>query len=304
MKYTISPENMGLSAATHNLLIHLEKEYDDIGHYSVTDGEILQEKSRCNFTYSSTGNTVSVFNSVDRLSFTELRDATFTIYWGDGSSSAITIEQTLKHTYSTSGEYVIILSLDTPWSEKVYKTIQVGQTITRPNPLGTLTIQIPYSEAEIDQDYITQLDAECQDLDQEGVIVSGFTQSRLKELIKYGQSKPVEGIGDDGNGVFPGGITSGYTVYTIDGILYTDFADGLTYYSLEVGENPLEFICALVTKEEALIGVVSDIEVQSDVYVERGKISVFEHNLRLSEIDSVGEIEVYGNKYFNVKRTT
>lgn len=304
MKYVISPENTVLSADTVNILVYLERDFDDIGFYTTTDGKIVQEKTKCNFTYSKSGNTLTVFNSVDKYSFIELKDVTYNIYWGDGSISGITIEQSITHTYQTPGEYEVALKLETPWTDNIKKTIQIGGTTEILNPFGALIINVPYSDVTMEQNYINELDAEGQDEEEEDVYVSGFTQSRVKELIKYGSKTLVEGLDVNGNGVHLSGITDTYTAYTIDNIFYTDFTDGLTFFNLNVGENPLEMLSELVTKEESMMGVVNDIDIQSDVFVERGKISVFEHNMRLCEIDSVGEVEVYGNKYFTVKKTT
>ena len=40
----------------------------------------------------------------------------------------------------------------------------------------------------------------------------------------------------------------------------------------------------------------------SDIFVERGKQGVLEKTLRLSEIDNIGELNIYGNGYFNIKK--
>jgi hypothetical protein len=303
MNYIISPENTPASATTLNFVVYLEKDFDDIGFYTVTDGDILQEKNKCNFTYTASGKVVTLFNSSDKNSFVELKDVIYKIYWGDGSSELVAIEQSISHTYSTTGKYELTLKLETPWTDSVKKTIEVGGDATITNPFGTLSIKVPYSDATFEQDFISLHDAVEEQLEQDDVFVSGFTKTRLSELLKYGQKKVVEGLDSNGNGVLVGGITDGYTAYTIDNIFYTDFPDGLTYFHNNVGDNPLQLLFQLITKDDGLMGVVEDITVQSDVYVERGTISVFEHNLRLCEVDSVGEIEVYGNKYFNVKRT-
>lgn len=303
--YIISPENTNLSASTYNILVYLEKEFDDIGFYSASDGGIIQEDTRCNFTYTIEDTYVSVFNSVDKFSFTALSEVIFLINWGDGSpEESITIEQVKVHQYGIIGSYQITLRQESPWADSIKKTIKLGEDLTIENPLGTIELHIPYSNNTFEQNFIDLSDAECQDLEQDGIIVSGFTKSRLKELMKYGQTKLTEGLDADGNGVIVSGITDSYTAYTIDNIFYTDFTDGLTFYSLDVGDDPQEYICQLVIKEDGLMGVVSDIEITSDVYIERGKSSVFEKNVRLCEIDSVGELDIYGNGYFNIKKTS
>jgi hypothetical protein len=287
-----------------NLIVYLEKDYDDIGYYIVSDGEIFQEKNKCNFTYKVFGKTISVFNSVDKGDFIELKNVSYRINWGDGTSESLAIEQNAFHTYISTGATQITLKLETPWSDSITKTVNVGGNAVISNPLGTLGIKIPYTDLTFQQNFLSIEDATCNQLEQSDVLVSGFTTSRLSELIKYGEKVPSEGLNSDGDGVLAGGITDSYTAYTMDEVFYTDFPDGLTYFHVNVGENPLELLCQLVTKDDALLGVVNDINVQTDVFVERGTISVFEQNLRLCDIDSVGEMEVYGNKYFNVKKTT
>ena len=42
--------------------------------------------------------------------------------------------------------------------------------------------------------------------------------------------------------------------------------------------------------------------VYSDIFVERGKMGASEYNLRLGEIDNVGELAVYGHGFFRVKK--
>jgi hypothetical protein len=42
--------------------------------------------------------------------------------------------------------------------------------------------------------------------------------------------------------------------------------------------------------------------VYSDVFVERGKQGVMEVNLRLGEVDNMGELSVYSGGYFKVKK--
>jgi hypothetical protein len=58
----------------------------------------------------------------------------------------------------------------------------------------------------------------------------------------------------------------------------------------------------MVTREEHFLGFVEQPRVYSDIFVSRGKQGVLENNLRLGEIDSMGELSVYGNKYFKIKK--
>jgi hypothetical protein len=57
-----------------------------------------------------------------------------------------------------------------------------------------------------------------------------------------------------------------------------------------------------LTKEEYLFGITSEPEVFSDVFIERGVVSVKERHLKLSEVKSLDDLTNYGNGFFNVKK--
>jgi hypothetical protein len=44
-------------------------------------------------------------------------------------------------------------------------------------------------------------------------------------------------------------------------------------------------------------------EVQTDVFVERGKYSPFEYIQRLGEVDNVGDLQRYGYGFFKINNT-
>ena len=62
-------------------------------------------------------------------------------------------------------------------------------------------------------------------------------------------------------------------------------------------------ICSGLTKNEVLMGVISEAEIQSNVFIERGKMSALESMNRLGEVDNVGDLEKYGYKFFDVIKT-
>jgi hypothetical protein len=57
-----------------------------------------------------------------------------------------------------------------------------------------------------------------------------------------------------------------------------------------------------LTKEEVLMGVCDQPEIQSEIFIERGKQSVIEPNLRLGEITTMGGLTNHGYKYFRIKK--
>jgi hypothetical protein len=48
------------------------------------------------------------------------------------------------------------------------------------------------------------------------------------------------------------------------------------------------------------MNVISEAEVQSNIFIERGKNSALEMIERLGEINSVGDLEEYGYKFYNI----
>jgi hypothetical protein len=55
-----------------------------------------------------------------------------------------------------------------------------------------------------------------------------------------------------------------------------------------------------LTKNEALINAIDEVEIQSNVFIERGKISGLEALERLGEVDNMGDLEKYGYGFFKV----
>jgi hypothetical protein len=57
-----------------------------------------------------------------------------------------------------------------------------------------------------------------------------------------------------------------------------------------------------MTKQEVLMGVIDQPQIQTNVYIERGKNSAYERVQRLGEVDNLGDMENYGYGFFNVVR--
>ena len=55
-----------------------------------------------------------------------------------------------------------------------------------------------------------------------------------------------------------------------------------------------------LTKEEFLMNVCQKPETRSDVFIERGKVSVFEKPQRLAQISTIGELSIHGYGYYNI----
>jgi len=55
-------------------------------------------------------------------------------------------------------------------------------------------------------------------------------------------------------------------------------------------------------QEEYLLGIISQPEVKSDVFIDRTTFSVLDKHLRLSEIESLEHLTKYGNGFYNINR--
>ena len=292
-----------------NLPIFLESTVDELGVMVSFDGGVEQIEQLCNFTYTQTGSVVTVYNSVNPDKLRKIVEQNYTIEWGDGMTSGLTVNSGVvgqglpskTHTYTGTTGYTISLSLDSPWTqEKISKNIIVPQNISVANPLGTFTgITIP-SYTNITgqtENYLNNLDY----TNNTGNTVSGFTymaigKSRINELKQYGTSS-ITGMS---TGTTEGSVWSGYT---IDNLYYRDFPDDYTMITgTTTGFTKEEVFNNMITRNEHFLGFIDDPTIYSDIFVERGRQGVMENNLRLGEIDNMSELDVYGNVYFNVKK--
>jgi len=68
------------------------------------------------------------------------------------------------------------------------------------------------------------------------------------------------------------------------------------------GWNQTNTSLSALTKEEYLFGIISRPEVESDVFIDRGSISVMDYHLKLSEIKNIGQLTRYGNGFYRVNK--
>ena len=182
---------------------------------------------------------------------------------------------------------------------------------------GELTFSIPYTTGSTTQYFDNNLDYITGSFETSGLTENlsfmAIGSSRLSELKRYGTTGYTQTL-DTGN-TFSG---SHYTGYTIGGLYYMDFTGS---YTMITGNTPNFFtsgslnyiddisgfateyvINNMLTRNEHFLGFIEQPRVYSDVFVERGKQGVMEMNLRLGEIDNMGELSIYGNGFFNVKK--
>jgi len=294
---------------SYNIPIFLESKVDEYGVMVGFDGNIEQVEQLVNFSYTQIDKTITLYNTVNPDKLRTIVEQTYDVNWGDGTTSNIDINSgivgtnlpAITHTYVNNNTYTIRISLNSPWSTQILeKKVTIPQNIFKYNPLGTFSnVSVPsYTNATGQtQNYLYDLD----NTNITGYTISGFTylaigKSRVQELKLYGQNEysgTTIGIDNIGN----------YTAYTIDGLYYKDYNDGYTMITgSTTGYTREEVFNKLITRNEHFLGFVDEPQIYSDIFVDRKKQSVLENNFRLSEIDSIGELEVYQNEYFQIKK--
>ena len=295
----------------------------DIGYYSVFDGAISQMNVVNNFLFSSTTTNPyvwNVYNTSDIEFNAYLKLAAYRVDWGDGSPiQSITsyAPNSLVHNYpATPAQYTITLLQTNPWGNTtVSKNIQVpyvdvpnfdphGTAYFTPNVGEWQNTPISYNfiftgdsvntvNAQVSSAYVTV-----------PFTVTGLTASRLSELSQYGSQKylllvPVQRDGVDYGIVTDISLT--YTAYTIQDVNYIDYQDGVTIYSLQSsGLIPEWMVAEPLVKDELLLGISGQAEIQSNIFIERGKNSAYERIQRIGEVDNLGDLIKYGYRFFNV----
>lgn len=299
--------------------------YNDLGYYSPFDGFIEQKDVITNFVLSgnpTTPYTIRLYNSAGYAFNNFLELATYNVDWGDGLiSSTLSINNPiLDHTYSnTPQNYTIKMTQNNPWGVTIIeKNVNLPFTgVTVDNQLGNITF-IPqggnWSGIPISYDYIFTGDSEnninsqiSSYYTQIPFVVSGYTNSRLSLLRRWGPNpytvgyvqRPVSGVIG-----YVTEITTTYTAYTINNTNYYDLNNGKTFFVLNSsGLTSNDIVVTAITKNEILLDFVNDPEIQSDVFIERGKYSAMENIQRLGEVDNLGDLVRYGYGYFKIINT-
>lgn len=323
MTQVVSSGPNGSSLLTNlSVPILLRQTAVDAGYYSPFDGAVLQKNVVTNFLFSSTTEDPyvwRVYNTSDQFQkFLDL--SAYRVDWGDGSpKQAITqySPNSIVHTYpNTTKQYKITLEQTNPWGiTRVSKTINVPfSIIDPPNPNGEAFF-VPasgsWSGTPVSYDYIFSGDAvnvvSAQTSNNYVSIpftVSGLTKSRVNELALYGSPKFQVGVPVIANGQIWGMITDMneiFTGYTITGTNYYDYNDGTSiFFQQSSGLTENNLTAEPITKDEVLLKVVDQPQVQTNVFIERGKNSAYERVMRLGEVNNLGDMINYGYGFFNV----
>ena len=82
---------------------------------------------------------------------------------------------------------------------------------------------------------------------------------------------------------------------------YYDDVDGTSiYFQQSSGLTEYNLTAVSITNDEVLLKVMGQPEIQTNVFVERGKNSAYERVQRLGEVDNLGDLINYGYGFFNV----
>ena len=333
MEYLLSGNTNGTSFLTGlSVNIMFTESVVDIGYYTPTDGLILQADVLNNFIV--TANTINpytfkFYNTSDFEFIKFLQLCTYTLDWGDGSPLQAVLGITpISHTYPTApNTYTITLTANSPWGiSKVQKIVTEPYTdVVITNPQGSITF-FPaggsWSATPISYDYIFTGDSST-DIDDYYSYnytpvpfpITGFTLSSLNDIAQFGPKVNLAGgkyklgvqvtgttgaigtyWGEDPNGLF--------SAYTINGVNYYDYEDFTIYIVDSYGIVPDEIVLSALTKNEALMNVIDQPEIITNVFIERGKYTPLENIERIGEVDNVGDLEKYGYKYFKVEKVS
>ena len=147
------------------LTIFLDHDFNDMGHYTMWDGQMGQEDTFSNFLL--TGDTtnqflVSLNNSTEFGFYKYLEGIEYSVDWGDGTAlttlNAPTI--TTTHPYTSSGPFTVTVQMRAPWgitsvSHHITIPFQTGDQIwfAVPNPTQTYTFTPPGGGAPVSMDY-------------------------------------------------------------------------------------------------------------------------------------------------------
>jgi hypothetical protein len=236
------------------------------------------------------------------------------------SFNTLTTPVAFCHTYQNNidAEYTINFVVDTNLGQfEISKTVGIPYVNAPiPNPYGTVVYSnLPgqYTfQTEFEQNYIFTGDSENSIIAQISpsyvevpFVVTGFTYSKLTDLQIYGSNPYQIGIDvtlDDGTQGVVNSITPQFTSYTINQLEYLDFPDGSTIFVCASSGLTSDMLIATgITKMEYLMNVIEEPEIQTYVFIERGKNSAMENFRRIGEVGGVGSLVNYGYKFFDVR---
>jgi len=270
----------------------------------------------------------------------QAQEINYTVDWGDNSPKQKIENKYPNytvHTYpfnpnSEPKSYTLSMSGAGPWGVTVTtKNIKMPyQALGIPNeegesffiPMGTYWSGTPISykwifTGDSYNNYPAQITSSYPQYKKVPYFVTGFTNSQLSKLRLYGPQPYVEGVPIIVKGKIIGlvnRLADNYTAYTYNDQLYYDYPEGYTlfitgYSDPTEPEKIIPIVSGLtqemitlipIVKEEVLIGMVNGAEIQSNVFIDRGRLSATESLFRFGEIDGMNDLLNYGYGYFKI----
>jgi hypothetical protein len=160
--------------------------------------------------------------------------------------------------------------------------------------------------------------------------LTGYTSNRLQEVKTLDKNNPYKvGV----NGVF--NVQPSYIEYEIEGIFYKTFLNGnsgipndrtpsrkiytyttpieLSQPNRRLGKSTRDTIFKVkltnnnfnlypLLKEENKLEQVFLPEIEDEIFIERGVSNIYEKHMRLMDINNIGQLEIYKNGFFNLKK--
>lgn len=296
--------------------ILLKQNFEDIGYYSPFDGYISQSENDINFLLERgvDDNQVCLYNTTPNKTF--LSGMEHTVSWGDGSPIE-TVTVSICHDYIGVGDYIISFNGVNDFGNfTTVKNITIPFTTSpyvNPNgEFGFITNNGNWSGSPTSQIYNYFYDANntigaqiSSNFTSVPFIISGETISRVNELIQYGPNQLVNGrivTLENGTTGSTNSQSDQFTAYTINDVLYVDFSGGTSiFYSYSYGLTSDSIVASAMTKYEYLMNVIAQPEIQTYVFIERGKNSGVEDFRRIGEISNTGDLTNYGYGFFDVR---
>lgn len=143
-------------------------------------------------------------------------------------------------------------------------------------------------------------------LDYEGNIIDGVTRvNENNDLNPITYSEDVD-IDDPNIGTIKQGTGIFFRTYE-DRVRQVNTPNfGLTFipttqmYYQSQGFNETNTLLEAETKEEYLFGITMPPEVQNDVFIDRGRVTILQSHLQLGEITNLGDLVNYGNGFYKI----
>ena len=192
---------------TSSLPILLDHDFNDMGFYSMWDGDVVQKDTFSNFLLTAdTTNPylISLTNTTEFEFFKYLKGVEYHVNWGDGNTSTLNFPTTTSvNSYLSDGNYEVTIQMSAPWGvtsmvKKIVipsvtsqilwsSVVNTGQTYTFTPVGGGASISMDYHQSEFGpldsglgiNDYITS------NWSVTPYTVQGLTQSMLSSFQTY-----------------------------------------------------------------------------------------------------------------------